>query len=110
VFSISNAALATHLSRSPNLVGSSGLVVGIDRSAESINVAEKRATVAGYCYWTRFVAADPDTFVPNERFDAVVVRPTLWHQGPRSTFLWLSDCVCPGGVVVFVSGSLRYRT
>jgi len=50
------------------LIGPSGLVVGVDRSREAINVAEKRATVAGYCYWTRFVAEDPNTFVPHERF------------------------------------------
>jgi ubiquinone/menaquinone biosynthesis C-methylase UbiE len=86
------------------LIGPSGLVVGVDRSAEAIDVAEKRATVAGYCYWTRFVTADPNTFVPHERFDAVVVRLTLSRQGERATFLRLSACVRPGGVVVFVSG------
>jgi ubiquinone/menaquinone biosynthesis C-methylase UbiE len=86
------------------LIGPSGLVVGVDRSAEAIDVAEKRATVAGYCYWTRFVTADPNTFVPHERFDAVVVRLTLFRQGERATFLRLSACVHPGGIVVFVSG------
>jgi hypothetical protein len=63
VFSISNAALAMHLldrevdwSFWPGCRGRS--------ITEAIDVAEKRATVAGNCYWTRFVAADPSTFVP----------------------------------------------
>jgi SAM-dependent methyltransferase len=86
------------------LIGPSGLVVGVDRSAEAIDVAEKRATVAGYCYWTRFVAADPNTYVPPERFDAVVVRSTLLRRGERATLPRLSACVRPGGVVVSVFG------
>ena len=84
------------------LIGPSGLVVGVDRSRE----AEKRATVAGYCYWTRFVAEDPNTFVPHERFDAVVVRPTLLRQGERAAFLRVSACVRPDGVIMVVSGKL----
>jgi ubiquinone/menaquinone biosynthesis C-methylase UbiE len=94
-----NAALSI-----AKLIGPSGLVVGVDRSREAIDVAEKRATVAGYCYWTRFVAEDPNTFVPHERFDAVVVRPTLLRQGERATFLRLSACVRPDGVIMVVSG------
>ena len=86
------------------LIGPSGLVVGVDRSREAIDVAERRATVAGYCYWTRFVAADPSTFVPHERFDAVVVRLTLFRQGERATFLRLSACVRPDGVIMVASG------
>ena len=86
------------------LIGPSGLVVGVDRSRKAIDVAEKRATVAGYCYWTRFVAADPDTFVPNERFDAVVARLTLLRRGERATFLRLSACIRPDGVIMVASG------
>jgi ubiquinone/menaquinone biosynthesis C-methylase UbiE len=93
-----NAALSI-----AKLIGPSGLVVGVDRSREAIDVAEKRATVAGYCYWTRFVAEDPNTFVPHERFDAVVVRPTLFRQGERATFLRLSACVRPDGVIMVAS-------
>jgi SAM-dependent methyltransferase len=75
------------------LIGPSGLVVGVDRSAQAVDVAEKRATVAGYCYWTRFVTADPNCFVPDERFDAVVVWQTHFHQGDRAVFLRLSAYV-----------------
>ena len=85
------------------LIGPSGLVVGVDRSAEAIDSAERRATVAGRCYWMRFVTADPNTFVPHERFDAVVVRLTPFRQGDRAAFLRLSACVRPGGVVVLAS-------
>jgi len=92
------------------LVGPSGLVVGVDRSAEAIDVAEKRATVAGYCYWTRFVAADPDTFVTRDRFDAVVARLTLFRQGERAALLRLSACVRPGGVIMVASGKPAENT
>jgi ubiquinone/menaquinone biosynthesis C-methylase UbiE len=86
-------------------VGASGLVVGVDKSAEAIDEAEKRATVAGRCYWTRFVRADPDTFVAPERFDAVVVRPTLLRQAEPAIFLRLSACVRPDGVILVVSSA-----
>jgi ubiquinone/menaquinone biosynthesis C-methylase UbiE len=85
------------------MVGPSGLVVGVDESAEAIDEAGKRATMAGSCYWTRFVRADPDTFVLPERFDAVVVRLTLLREGEPATFLRLSACVRPDGVIMIVS-------
>jgi cyclopropane fatty-acyl-phospholipid synthase-like methyltransferase len=81
------------------LVGATGLVVGVDESADAIDVAEKRATVAGQCYWTRFVTADLNTFVPNQRFDVIVVRNALPRHGER-TFLRLSTCLRPGGVII----------
>jgi SAM-dependent methyltransferase len=52
------------------LVGPSGLVVGVERSAEAIDVAQKRATVTGQCYWAMFVVADPDMFVATRSIDA----------------------------------------
>jgi ubiquinone/menaquinone biosynthesis C-methylase UbiE len=85
------------------MVGPSGLVVGVDESAQAIDEAEKRATVAGRCYWMRFVRANPDTFVPPERFDAVVVRLSLLRQGEPATFLRLSACVRTDGVIIVVS-------
>ncbi|WP_426440639.1 class I SAM-dependent methyltransferase [Bradyrhizobium genosp. P] len=85
------------------MAGPSGLVVGVDESAQAIDEAEKRATVAGRCYWMRFVRANPDTFVPPERFDAVVVRLSLLRQGEPATFLRLSACVRPDGVIIVVS-------
>ena len=86
------------------LVGPTGLVVGLDYAAKAIDVAQRRATVAGQCYWMRFVTADPDAFVPHERFDAVVVRSTRLAMGERATFLRLSACVRPDGVIMVLSG------
>jgi cyclopropane fatty-acyl-phospholipid synthase-like methyltransferase len=91
--------------RIAKLIGPSGLIVGVDRSAEVIDVAERRATVAGCCYWTRFVAADPNNFVPHERFDALVVRLTLLRQGKSGNFLRLFACVRPDGVVMVEAGA-----
>jgi trans-aconitate methyltransferase len=76
------------------------LVVGVDESAEAIAVAEKRSTCAGQCYWTLFVTADLNTFVPNQRFDAVIVRHALVLQDERATFLRLSNWLRPGGVII----------
>jgi ubiquinone/menaquinone biosynthesis C-methylase UbiE len=82
------------------LVGPAGLVLGVDESPAAIDVAEKRATVAGQCYWTRFVTADLNTFVPHQRFDIVVVRRALLLQGERATFSRLSTWLRPGVVVI----------
>jgi 2-polyprenyl-3-methyl-5-hydroxy-6-metoxy-1,4-benzoquinol methylase len=87
------------------LVGPTGLVVGVDESPEAIDVAQKRATVTGQCYWTRFITADLNTFSPDERFDVVVVR----HVPPpqRATLLRLSSCVHPNGVIIIAGNSPR---
>ena len=82
------------------LVGPTGLVVGVDESAEDIDVAQKRATVASQCYWTRFVTADLNNFIPNERYDVVVVRLALVRQGERATFLRLSTWLRTDGVII----------
>jgi hypothetical protein len=90
------------------LVGPTGLVVGVDESAEVIDVAERRATVAGQCYWTRFAAADLSTFIPHERFDVVAVRLTLLlqHEGDDAVFLVairLRPCVCSDGLIMILA-------
>jgi 2-polyprenyl-3-methyl-5-hydroxy-6-metoxy-1,4-benzoquinol methylase len=82
------------------LVGPAGLVIGVDESAEVIDEAKKRATVSGQCYWTRFVAADLNTFIPHERFDVVVVRSALLLRRERATLLRLSTCVYPDGFII----------
>jgi SAM-dependent methyltransferase len=81
------------------LVGPTGLVVGIDKSAETIDVAANQTTRAGLCHWTRFIIADLNIFVPCERFDAVVVRLTGLH--PRlASFSRLCSYVRPYGLIV----------
>lgn len=91
------------------VVGPTGLVVGIDESAEAIDAAARRATVAGQCYWTRFVTADLDTFAPSERFDALIVRQSLFRRGERFTFLRLSSYIRPHGIIVIACGNLAGR-
>jgi SAM-dependent methyltransferase len=86
--------------RIAKLVGPTGLVVGVDESAERIDVAEKRATVAGQCYWARFVAADPNTFIPDDRFDV-----TLLLGREHATLLRLSSWVRPDGVIMIMAGT-----
>jgi ubiquinone/menaquinone biosynthesis C-methylase UbiE len=92
------------------LVGATGLVVGVDESAERIELAEKRATVAGQCYWTRFVIADLNTFIPDARYDVVVMQPAFPLQRERATFLRLSTWLRPDGVIIIIGGKPAGRT
>src|SRR5262245_16353156 len=86
------------------LVGPSGLVAGVDRSAEAIDLAQRRATVAGQCHWARFIVADPDEFVPPEPVDVVIVRV---EQLRRSRIaVTFSRFIChlrAGGIVVLLA-------
>jgi tRNA A58 N-methylase Trm61 len=86
------------------LVGPTGLVLGVDESAERIDLAQRRATVAGQCYWMRFVTADLNTFIPRERFDVVVMRRAYPLQRERATFLRLSTWLRPDGVIIIMAG------
>jgi ubiquinone/menaquinone biosynthesis C-methylase UbiE len=86
------------------LVGPTGLVVGVDDSAERIDLAQKRATVVGQCHWTRFVTADLNTFVSNDRFDVVVIRRAYPLQRERATFLRISTWLRPEGVIIIMAG------
>ena len=97
--------------RIAELVGFNGLVVGVDESAERIDLAEKRAIIAGQCYWTRFITADLSTFIPHEHtfiphegYNAVVVRRAHLLQNERATFLRLSTWLRPDGVILIIDG------
>lgn len=84
------------------LVGSSGLVLGVDRSAEAIDVAERRAMVSGQCYWVRFAATELDAFSAEEKFDAVIGRLVLQYlPDPAATLRRLCGHLRPGGIVAF---------
>ncbi len=61
------------------LIGPSGVVVGVDRSAKAIDVAQRRTTTGRRRYSVQFVVADLDTFVPDEPFDAVIGRLVLLY-------------------------------
>jgi ubiquinone/menaquinone biosynthesis C-methylase UbiE len=85
-----------------DMVGPSGLVLGVDRSADAIAVAERRAVVAGKCYWTRFAATEIDEFSAHETFDAVIGRLILMYlPDPAATLKRLSGHLRPGGIVAF---------
>jgi ubiquinone/menaquinone biosynthesis C-methylase UbiE len=84
------------------LVGPSGFVLGVDRSQEAIDIAERRASEAAQCYWTRFVAAELDTFSCDQRFDAVIGRLVLMYlPDPVATLRNLAGFLRPGGIVAF---------
>lgn len=84
------------------LVGPSGMVLGVDRSAEAINIAERRATETGQCHWVRFAATELDAFSPAESFDAVIGRLVLMYlPDPSATLRRLTGFLRPGGIVAF---------
>jgi len=82
-------------------VGPEGTVLGIDRSAEAVDLATRRAALAGQT-WVRFAAADIDGFTTQERFDALVGRLVLLYlPDPAATLRRLCGLVRPGGIVIF---------
>lgn len=86
------------------LVGPSGLVAGVDRSAEAIDLAQRRATVDGKCYWARFIVADPDTFIPPEPVDVVIVRAEqLQRRRIAATFSRFISHLRTGGTMVLLA-------
>lgn len=84
------------------LVGPTGRVLGVDRSAEAVDIAERRATESGQCYWTRFTVGELDKFSPDETFDAVIGRLVLMYlPDPAATLRRLAGFVRPGGLIAF---------
>jgi SAM-dependent methyltransferase len=83
------------------LVGTSGEVVGIDRSAEVLATARSRAESRGWRQ-VRFVEGDVATFRAIEPVDAVIGRLVLTHQpDPVAVVRHLMRLVRPGGAVAF---------
>jgi ubiquinone/menaquinone biosynthesis C-methylase UbiE len=84
------------------LVGPSGYVLGVDRSAEALATAERRVREAGQSGWVRFAAAELDEFVPDEPFDAIVGRLVLMYlPQPAQTLRRLAAYLRPGGILAF---------
>ncbi len=81
---------------SAELVGSSGCVVGIDRSTDVLETARARAVSRGYS-WVQFLEADAATYAAADAFDVVIGRQVLIHQAD------------PGGVLRHLAGLLRSR-
>lgn len=83
------------------LVGPSGTVVGMDRSAEAIGMAHRRA-VATSQHWVHFCLAELDSFDTDEKFDAVIGRLVLMYvPDSAATLRRLCRYLLPGGVVAF---------
>jgi SAM-dependent methyltransferase len=84
------------------MVGPSGAVLGIDRSADAIATAQRRAAAAAQDNVVRFAAAEIDTLTPGEAFDAVIGRLILMYlPDPAATLRRLRRQLCPGGIMAF---------
>jgi len=83
------------------LVGPTGSVLGIDRSAESLDIARRRAAAAAQAP-VRFQAVELDTFSPDGEFDAVIGRFILMYQrDPAAALRRLYRHLRRGGIVAF---------
>jgi ubiquinone/menaquinone biosynthesis C-methylase UbiE len=83
------------------LVGPSGEVVGVDRDASSLLVAEARVRAAGF-HNIRFMRTDVSAIPDTESFDAAVGRFILMFlPDPFSVLKSVARLVCPGGVLAF---------
>jgi SAM-dependent methyltransferase len=83
------------------LVGDSGLVVGVDRSADALSVATARAAGRS-CSNVSFREGDPAEMGFERPFDAVMGRYVLQFQAdPAAMLQELAGHVRPGGLVVF---------
>lgn len=82
-------------------VGSTGVVVGVDRSAKAVASARKRASAAGLRNVT-FIESELGDIPPGHPFDAVVGRLVLMYQpDPADCVRRLARHVRPGGLIVF---------
>jgi SAM-dependent methyltransferase len=83
------------------LVGPTGQVVGVDRSAVAVAMASRRAVELELPN-TRFVVGDAGAMVFEDAFDAAVGRLVLeFSRDPSALLRSIAAHVRPGGVVVF---------
>jgi len=83
------------------MVGATGTVLGIDRSASSIETARRRAN-AIHIRNVQFETAELDTFNTAQTFDAVIGRLVLVHQpNPAATLRRFRKLLTPDGVMAF---------
>jgi SAM-dependent methyltransferase len=87
--------------RAARLVGPTGAVLGVDRSAEAVAVAEHRARDAGLGH-VSFVVQDLSQVTVAAPVDALVGRLVLMYlDDPAAALRRLLGGVRPGGVVAF---------
>jgi SAM-dependent methyltransferase len=83
------------------IVGPSGRVTGIDRSADSIALATARVSTAGLAN-VSFVTADAASFAPKEPVDALIGRLVMMYwPDPASVLRHLLESVRDEGIVTF---------
>lgn len=91
------------------IVGPGGTVVGVDRSADALRTAQRRASALGHAQVT-FLEGDVGAVAPEATFDALVGRLVLAHVAdPVAVLRHLAGLVRPGGVVVFHELDLAAR-
>jgi len=83
------------------MVQPNGVVLGIDRASDSLDLARRRAREAGLDN-VAFAAAKIEDFESDQTFDAIVGRFILLYLAEAATTLRrLSSHLAPGGVVAF---------
>ncbi|MFI5050391.1 MAG: class I SAM-dependent methyltransferase [Gaiellales bacterium] len=84
------------------MVGPEGEVIGLDQSAEALEVAASRAADAGLDN-VRFVRGDVTAWRDDRPFDAVVGRLVLFHMpDPVAVLRHHASAVRPGGKVAMI--------
>ncbi len=92
------------------LVGESGRVLGVDASADMLQVAQTRMNAAGVTH-VSFLAADLRTLALEQQFDALVGRFILMHlPDPEAVLRQLVHYVRPGGIVAFQEYDMSSHT
>jgi ubiquinone/menaquinone biosynthesis C-methylase UbiE len=83
------------------IVGATGLALGVDRAAGSIETSRRRAVALGVAN-VRFEVAQLDTFDPDGSFDAIIGRLVLLYlPDPAAVLHRLARRVPPGGIIAF---------
>lgn len=84
-----------------DLVGPSGVVLGIDRNFDAVALATERASLAKQSHVT-FSSCAVEDFVTSELFDRVVGRYVMIHQPDPAAFIRkAASLVKPGGIIAF---------
>lgn len=83
------------------LVGASGMVLGIDRNPEAVALATERASLAKQSH-VKFACCAVDDFVASELFDRVIGRYVMVHQPDPAAFIRKAASLAkPGGILGF---------
>jgi len=88
------------------LVGPSGFVIGVDRSADAIDIARTRTRAVGL-EQVSFQQSSAEEFTASMKFDLAIARLVLVHQkDPTTVVRAAAQVVRPGGTVAFYEPDL----